>query len=342
MEITPNPNAARDAEEKKKKTLTSRRAFLKGVASTVAATGAIVLTEQATFIYRKREAVLRALTGRERETTEAIENAKKFLKDTYDVTVELGDELRHRDTFAEELTKAESIQSLQFLIEEMGKYPADFFARNKLTFIRIAKNFQYGHAFGPSALGGFAVREKRTIGLGFSWDHLEQFRDAFHHELHHVLDFWNGGDAANDARWEQIHQGCTCTPEVRRKPFEQGLDRREIGDRSFINIYGESSALEERAEFAAMMMVPRQHAAFLKRVARESEEDRSILERKYQGMVRDFFDWSGEKMDQAYWDAIIELGAEETDHVDGGSGTSEDWYSDYQGSDVFEFEKLKR
>ncbi|MFZ2886301.1 MAG: hypothetical protein WA021_00600 [Minisyncoccia bacterium] len=335
MEVTPNPNTAQG--DKKKKGVLSRRGLLKGLGSTVLGIGAITLTDAALRLHRKRDSVLRALTGQKHVTTEATENARDFLRETYGIEVQFGDARDERNFFANDLSEGETIQSLQMLIEEMGKYPSDFFVRNKLVVIRIAKNFQIGSTIAPKAVAGFARNDVRIIGLSFAWENSDFFRHAFHHEMHHVLDYWNHGEQTNDERWEQIHEGCTCVPNVRRKDFDE-YKLEEYG-RSFINAYGESSALEERAEFAAMMMVPRKHASFLLRLQREQEVDRLVLERKYGAMKQDYLDWSDGKMDQAYWDAIIEIGK---DDIESEEQTS--WYGEDEGfdeADVYEYEKLK-
>ena len=258
-------------------------------------------------LYQKRSLVLENLRNGTPKP-EAVENGKKFLREMYGVDVIFGDRWEFENSSAEDLDAADATQAIQILIEEMGKYPADFFSRNKIQTLRIGKNMQIGSPFNASGVGGYAEGKLRHVSLDYDPSHSNFYRRSLHHEFMHVSDFWNNGEQS-DLRWSQIHTGCTCTTEIRR--IKHKGDAFAVQDRSFINAYGETNPGEERAEFASMMMVPRSHALFLKRLEKENERDRAALSRKYEAMKKDYFGLSGGSMNQAYWDAVIALAAEE-------------------------------
>ena len=103
-------------------------------------------------------------------------------------------------------------------------------------------------------------------------------------------------------------------------------------DQSFVNAYGASSPLEERAEFASYMMMPRAHVLLLERFNMETPENEAILRRKYDAMKKDFFAWSAGKMDEAYWKALLAKASVHEYDAD---------YSDYDSFyyDTFEVQK---
>ena len=327
-EISNNNNSPQDNARKKGM---DRRSFLKTLgASLVLSPFASVLMKEGAILYQKRALVLRTLRGEGSVTTEAVEKARTFLRDEYGVEVQIGDSWAEKNSSVEWLDSEEATKALAYLIEEMGKYPPDFFNRNKVQAIRIGKDVHVGHPlFDNHPVEGFAKRQLRQMTLDFSATE-EFFRGTFHHELNHILDFWNGGPSSNE-RWEQIHAGCTCIPEVRRKAYDENTVTEF--ERSFINAYGASSALEERAEFASHMMIPRLHAKFLGRLSTEKSEDSQILRRKYDAMKQDFFRWSDGKMNDAYWNSLIARASE---------GTIGDGYDFVEYGDFFYYDTFKQ
>lgn len=319
----------------------SRRDFLQVLGASIvgATTGALGGTH-GPKLYQKRSLVLERLRTSVPKP-EAVENARKYLKETYGVDVTFGDSWEFTNSSADDLDAAEATQAIQILMEEMGKYPGDFFSRNKIQTLRIGKNLHVGSPFSAGIVGGYALGKEQHVSMGYDPTNPNFFRSKLHHEFMHVLDFWNGGEQS-DMRWDQIHAGCTCNPEIRR-PELKGMPF-VINDHAFLNAYSETSPGEERAEFASMLMIPRLHALFLKRLEKESNSDRAVLTRKYEAIKKDYLTYSGGLMDQSYWNSIIELAAEE-DMEDRPDSIIQNrgWYEDDASAlDAFSYDELKK
>lgn len=309
-----------------KKGLT-RRQFLKNAGKIAAVgTAAHLGILEGSALYGKRKWLLDAL-AKETEHAGIIQRAKDFLSTNYGVTVTLG-ESWDPVSFSDELPTAEAIASLRVLIEELGKYPPDFFKRNKLSSIRIGTNIHIGPFFWAKRVAGsFNFNPFSPVLLSFDGD-LEYFRMTIHHELHHMLDYRDGGFEDDDKRWIEIHENCACG--VYGKEKAESQDIKSFLHGSFATSYGASHPTEDRAEFAAMMMVPFLHFILQERMRDEKEKGGSVLAMKYESIKDAYKRWSGGKMDDSYWNAIIAPLSEKRANDRGGFYyDSEDSYGSY-------------
>jgi len=255
------------------------------------------------YIAYRYDDVLTGLFGNEYDRF--AEQAKSYLKTRYKLDVFVGLPENDNIITGTNLNKYELSRGLGLVMEEIIKYPLDFFEKNGVTAIRFLNDVKIG---GKDYYGGFAGLEG-TIGIAYAARPFElqreYFRAVFHHELFHILDYKDGGFDQDNQQWRDLHQcGCQLYREIGGRDNSEGAASSPID--WFLNDYGQRNPIEDRAEFGRFMMTPRLHQRLNQRINDERDpKTRSILEDKYRLTVESYKKWSGGLMDEKYWKDLI-------------------------------------
>ncbi len=240
---------------------------------------------------------------------ETIAQAQKTIAETYGINTHNG-ETHHIDTVGTNLERDELRDTLRVVMEELAKYPCDFFRRNTIKAMHFVKNLAKYET--EDIFKGKKIWEKRHIG-GRSWWKLKEIlllyyphqkktdhpsmRGTLHHEITHILD---GHERSKlDKKWISLHE-----KHSRVCGTYTGKGEGPISP-CFVSAYGSTSPTEERAEFAEIFMLPQRHKEFLARLANAPKEAQLVLKKKYSDMKENFLRWSGGVMNDAYWDALL-------------------------------------
>lgn len=240
------------------------------------------------------------------EAEKLIQQAKETIKNEYSLDVYNGQPENDPGITGSELSRYELARGLGLVMEEIIKYPQDFFKKNGVTAIRFLNNVKVN---GLDYYGGYADLEG-TIGLAYHADpadtngNREYARGVFHHELFHILDYKDGGYDRDNYEWEIMHN-CSCQP------------YREIGGRDpledpppspanwFVDLYGRRNSVEDRAVFGQTVMISDAHKHLIKLIHSESDDTaRNILTKKYTTTLGYYKKWSGGSMDNQYWEDL--------------------------------------
>ena len=272
----------------------SRRGFLKLLGAAAAGYGYA--------IYRYDD-VLSGLFGNKYDRY--AEQAKSYLKTEYGPDVLTGPPENDTIITGTNLNKYELRRGLGLVIEEVIKYPPNFFRENGVTAIRFLNNVKVR---GKDYYGGFAGLEG-TIGIAYAAQpfeiNREYFRGVFHHELLHILDYKDGGYDQDNQQWRDLHN-CGCQPyrEIHGRDKEEGAAPSPTD--WFLNTYGQKNPIEDRAEFGRFVMSSGLHRDLVQRIRDEKEgEKRRILGDKYKLTTEAYKKWSGGLMDGRYWENLM-------------------------------------
>lgn len=226
-----------------------------------------------------------------------------------------GDRTRYQ---GEALTVLELHEALQLLMQQIIKYPHDFFRNNGIQTIRFLNNpVVNGRSYG----GGYASDRYKEVGISFdtSTTHpnehrIRYFNTVFHHEVFHIADFYDEDYESLDDIWESLHN-CSCQvyENVHGRDERPGISESPL--EWFAHPYGQVNAREDRAVMADALMDREKHLAILDRITSGGTlEEREILRQKYNLIRQAYFEYSGGQMDNAYW--LCLLGLEEDCPVD--------------------------
>jgi len=256
-------------------------------------------------LYKKRNSILEALAAPEPKLP-VFEEARAFLSDNYGIEVTTG-ETWDPTVFGEKIPQELAADMLEVIIEEVGKYPPDFFKRNKLHRIHLLANAEEGLFLHTKPIRGIFQRlQKDSIILSYGNGDMKLLREVFHHELFHLLDYADGGFDQDDQRWRDMQKDCRCLP--------YGFDPLHLpsdveAEVPFSTQYGSTSPSEDRAEFGSIMMTPEKHLQLLRRISgTSSAKVETVLLKKYSEIKAMYLRWSGGAMDDSYWQRLITQG----------------------------------
>lgn len=282
----------------------SRRGFIKLAGASVAG-----------YALYKYDQVLSGLFGTEYE--KSTEQAKKYIKERYglDILVGLPVNAELANITGDIPNAYELSRGLTLIIEELIKYPPDLLKDGGVKAVRFLSNAKLN----GKSIGGFVSEFFEGVSTlcytGGPFETLrEYFRGAFHHELFHLLDWNDGGYGPDNEQWRSIHNcgGCQAYRDIKGidnidkaapKLSEQGF---------FISEYGQRNPVEDRAEFAQTLMMPRTHRDLLIRDEKiENERTRQILKEKYELTKQYYLKWSNGSMNENYWRDLIDGNVQE-------------------------------
>lgn len=276
----------------------SRRDFLKLVG--------VAFAELAAYKY---DQLLSNLFGTKYE--EYIEQTKEIIKMEYglDIVTGLPINAEGANITGREPNRYELSRALGLITEELTKYPPDMLKNNGVKAIRLLSS---ARADGKPIFGVVSEFNKGIIVLCYTAEPFEikrrWYRRAFHHELYHLLDSNDDGYEKDDEKWRSFH-GCGNCLVYASDSGAEGIESKPEMSQSewFLLDYGQTSPAEDRAVFAAVVMIPRLHADLLKTI-REEENDqvRSVLEKKYEDTLYHYYKWSGGVMDKKYFDDLVD------------------------------------
>lgn len=270
-------------------------------------------------LYEQRDRVVRELLDTQHENDEYVQTAQRFLEHMYRVRIEFGVHSENENLGPGErltgtgLPVAEARRALLVISNALKAYPVDFFERNRIPRIRVAKNLTT-----YVRVGAFSAQRIRLGGLahtfGDDWDdtlyvsYLPEreglMESNFHHELFHVLDYRDNAYEDDDREWAELHEACGCG-----SYDMNGRGIFALAGGPFVNGYASTNPVEDRATTAETMLIPETHAYFLEIIENTKEpEIRELLQRKYDSIKDTFLRLSGGSMNEQYWDEVIREG----------------------------------
>lgn len=313
--------------EHEKKVGTTRRELLVGYAKQLLISSIpaslLVTAVNGGKLYEQRDRYLRALFDTQHTNDEVVRTGQNLLQQMYGIRLEFGVHSERENISPGEywtgtgLSTEEARRAIAATFTVLGRYPLDFFTRNRLPSVTIVKELVQiqREGFSETRLdwGGVAQHNQNAIIVEHSSE-LSIFESALHHEIFHILEGRDGDSTKKNQRWKQILQDCGCG--------EYGVQNPEELRYPFVTDYGTTGPNEDRAEFAAALLEPFEHYHLVKRMQKEEPSARRALELKIQSTKEDYLRWSGGSMNQTYWDEIIALGRQQAESEKHGYGAS--------------------
>ncbi len=213
--------------------------------------------------------------------------------------------------------------SLRVILEEILIYPPEIF-RNAFGLrefeIRLIDKLEFTYREGLSSKGEgasatmvniagiapFSASEHSPrIGIDTrnSTDHQRQM---IHHELNHK--FSEKESKVIGEKWRLLHAQATNSP-YRKRNFSSGHGYDAPAEAYFLTLYAGSNAAEDQATCAEYMLIPKLHMKFLDRWRNEKDKvAKEILAAKYNQVKSEYYQWSGGKMGDKFWENIYHKG----------------------------------
>lgn len=274
----------------------TRRGFLKGFIKGVWGFNALTWTTAAGLHYRRELAD--ALLDAQHVNDEYIRGTKKFIQEQYGVKVIFGGDHRHVDYDGEDLSATEAGRALSALLLALYKYPLDFFKKNSLPAISIAKNVRVR----GEPVGGVTPHHEDAIVIGY-YDDLSTMESIFHHELYHALDQRDPAlQSKEDALWtEQMSDAGLAYAGTAARALPEGSPLRSVVAR-VASLEGAMNPTEDRATIAQALLTVGEHGALMKQLANLEEGELSrLLATKIVAIKEQYRLWSDGAMDDAFW-----------------------------------------
>lgn len=299
----------------------SKREFLaqmgKGalIASIPVSLGALFETGRA--YTRKRDQYLQEL-GTKTLDDKLIERGQQLLEELYGVRVQFGIPVIEEFTGVpgefyrgDALAAAEARRAIEAVFQTLSRYPYDFFRRNTLPQIVLAKDIVHikheGSEVMEEAFQGLAIGARNRVMVKY-FESKELVEVILHHELYHILDFRDEDYGPDDLEWRRVQEACACG-DYQPRPREEYTQEVEG---PFLNGYSSTEPREDRATFAGRMLTPLQHLWLLRQMKEAtSPEVQDAYAEKYRRIKADYFEWSKGVMDERYWNRIIAQGKKE-------------------------------
>jgi hypothetical protein len=155
------------------------------------------------------------------------------------------------------------------LIQEMNKYPDDFFERTGLRTIAVGKNLRFQGIFRAAVPDNF----KNTLFMGIRDDYSDDyFRHVFHHELNHFVEYHIWRDYRYDwDQWRVLFHGRGGGGEL---AYQGGEDRTAITYNpnlpGFLNNYSTLGQEEDRSEMIAFFLTENRNKQFMEKAGRDN------------------------------------------------------------------------
>lgn len=240
----------------------------------------------------------------EPEFEASVTKAKEFIREEYgiDIVTGLPVNAQAAGITGEEPNEYELKRGTRVAAQELLKYPSWFPRDNGVKAIRFLSNVRI---HGKKLAGFVSEYSEGILTLAYSAglpDVLATpYRSAFHHEMFHLLDNYNGGFEQSDKKWKSLIMGETHgSTSSERSKFSRALLLGQID--SYINNDAFWSASEERALFAQIMMMPKTHKLFLRKIENENDKvTKNILLRKYAMIKQYYSDWSNGVLNEKFW-----------------------------------------
>lgn len=294
----------------------SRRSFLKGMAA-VGAASAVGID------YAGRFSPLAKWLDDQIEGQynydEIVKQAKEFMRERYGVELIMGTEKEQSEVLGDRVLLEKYQHSLKILVQEISKYPPEMIQKvgeGDGLRIRIAekirvKETDINKKIFFTRVAGLAnpLRDGRPAEFLLNSAQTEESeRMTIHHEFNHLfVPKWQGWREQGKI-WHDLHAPFK-NPYSRLNPANPEHTRRP---RYFLTDYASSNAGEDMATCIEWMMTPIHMAEFVTRWRDEKDPAiKNILGKKYLETARCYKDWSGGKIDNAFWQSIIDLGFKE-------------------------------
>lgn len=256
---------------------------------------------------------------------EVVKEAKSFMKERYHIDLVIGVKEGQNDILGDAVTLEKYRTILRVIMQEMSKYPSEMIQKigeGPGFELRIIDNlYTKGPLSGFSSnfsnigqrVGGIAPfrTEDKPAQLILDSNQMEYIqRQTLHHELNHLsANKWENRQE-RDQRWMGFHKKISKDPYHRVSSDTKAEDPPK--EPYFLTNYASSAPVEDQAVCAEWMMTPLLHAEFVKRWQDERDPSvREVLSLKYVETVREYNEWSGGKIDDAFWDTIWKQGLRE-------------------------------
>ena len=252
---------------------------------------------------------------------EAVKEAKGFLKERYGINLVMGNE-KDQDEFRGDPVALERYRvTLRLIVQEMSKYPPEMIhkiAEGRGLEIRVVDNLfvkegqqESRREFRAGGLAPFLEQGKVAqliLDAGYAEHHQ---RAMVHHELNHRASQKWENQTERNKKWVGFHSKVSARSPYRKKR-EGAKDYDTTPERFFVIEYAATHPQEDEAVCAEMMMNPLRHLEFLNLWRNEQDKNvKDVLAVKYVETKRNYLNWSGGKIDDAFWQAIIKRGEEE-------------------------------
>ncbi|OGG69045.1 hypothetical protein A3C20_03555 [Candidatus Kaiserbacteria bacterium RIFCSPHIGHO2_02_FULL_55_25] len=247
---------------------------------------------------------------------------KRILEQRYGIRLSMGPQQGQDRVLGDPMLLEKYRTVMEVIADELSKYPPEMLqkiGKDRVFEIRVIDNL-YLKAPEDAVLpgvtkitGGNAQWHAKDGATRISLKANEterQLRRNIHHELNHIFSFEWQDQNARDRRWVRLNS------ETSRNPYVEVPEDVEpdtpTDDRRFLSLNASSKAEEDQAVCAEWMMTPLLHAEFLTRWRDEQDQDvKNALAAKYIETKNNYLNWSGGKIDDAFWQVIIKRGEEE-------------------------------
>lgn len=236
-----------------------------------------------------------------------LEMDLRFIQDEYGLQIFSGVPLLDASNISGRRPSLEELaQCVKRTREWLRFYPKDFFREKGIAGFSFLYDLgQFGLEEKYSGVLSYSTRFIYYNAENFNTNHFEAI-STFHHEIYHAADV--GGNffsnlkgkinsvwSIRKAQWHGVFN-CNCDP----------YNKKYDGTGPFTEVYGQVNIEEDKATFADKLLSPDHHAALLYRISNISDpEEKSILENKIRLIKRDYFNWSNGKMDDQYWQDLL-------------------------------------
>lgn len=284
----------------------SRRAFMTGA-------GGVASMYAGAYGISKGNYLKNIFFEKEGDTDRTVQVTIDAIKQTYGIEVIVG-EPPYKELFGENPSLEQIQQALQLLLRAFTRYPEGYLNTAKIKKVFLVTGARAGKfSFLSTPVDGMAQLEETTMILDVEKALTDEIytESLFHHELYHLYDYSDGQMDARDTLWREIQNESPSeryTDATLKEYYQQpGMsDTQTHTFYTFINSYGATIPVEDRASFAEMIMIPEAHLNFIQRVKNiEDETIQRILVHKYHAIKQDFFEWSHGVMDDVYWDDLL-------------------------------------
>jgi len=157
----------------------------------------------------------------------------------------------------------------KLIIDEMNKYPNDFFTKIGLDIIIIGKNLKFEGTFRASV----PDNGKKILFMGIRDDYTDDYlKHVFHHELNHYVEYHIWGSHRHDWEpWRKLFDGEGGGGELAYQNGENSNSMVYNPDLpGFLNYYSTLGQEEDRSEMIAFFLTEKGNKSFVEKAEKDN------------------------------------------------------------------------
>ncbi|MCL2705954.1 MAG: hypothetical protein FWE72_07075, partial [Spirochaetaceae bacterium] len=152
----------------------------------------------------------------------------------------------------------------KLIMEEMAKYPDEYFKTIDLEVIVIVKNLKFDNVYRASVPDNY----KRILFMGIRSDYRDDYlRHVYHHEKNHYAEFYIWKNYRYDwPEWRKLYESTKRGGETAYQNGEDrsvGVYRKDLV--GFLNTYSTLGQEEDRSEMIAYFLTDSENKLFMEK-----------------------------------------------------------------------------